>query len=225
MGRVFAPSREDPGKLYRIDPSQSAGVVTTVTSNLATRPGGGIAFDGARIWIASDVALSIVTPGATIPWTVTIVTGGFNNPEGILYDGANIWLVDQNPGNLLKLNANGAVLQTITVGSSPSSPGFDGSNIWVPSTDDASVTVVRASNGAVLATLTGNGLSNPRSVAFDGQRILVANLANSVSLWKAADLTTIGSFSTGIDSNPYSACSDGVNFWIAFSGSAQLARF
>ena len=39
-----------------------------------------------------------------------------------------------------------------------------------------SVSVVRASNGAVLATLTGNGLSNPMVAAFDGQRVLVIEL-------------------------------------------------
>jgi hypothetical protein len=228
MSRVFAPSRENPGKLYRIDPSQAAGAVTPVATNLGVFPQG-IAFDGSRIWTANSGlatgSVSIVTPGAAVPWTVTTVTAGFSSLEALLYDGANIWVTDQNPGTLLKLSANGAVLQTVTVGASPSSPGFDGSNVWVPSTDDASVTVVRASNGAVLATLTGNGLSNPRGVAFDGQRILVVNLSNSVSLWKAADLSTIGSFATGADTNPRSACSDGVNFWIALYGSGQLARF
>ncbi len=62
--------------------------------------------------------------------------------------------------------------------------------------------------------------------AFDGQRVLITNsLGASVSLWKAADLTTLGSFGTGGPSNPLGACSDGINFRIALSGSAKLARF
>jgi len=78
----------------------------------------------------------------------------------------------------------------------------------------------------VLATLTGNGLNGPTAAAFDGQRILVTNNAgNSVSLWKAADLTTLGSFGTGASTFPYGACSDGISFWITLTGPNQLARF
>jgi hypothetical protein len=78
----------------------------------------------------------------------------------------------------------------------------------------------------VLATLTGNGLSFPDSAAFDGQRILLTNSSgNSGSLWRAADLTPLGSFSTGANSGPFGACSDGINFWIALSGTDRLGRF
>jgi hypothetical protein len=229
MGKIFLPSDENPGKLYRIDPSQTVGPVTAVATNLGVEPAGGIAFDGARIWTVNGGppgSVSIVTPGATIPWTVTTVTAGFASPFAMLYDGANVWVIDDAAGTLLKLNATGGILQTVTLGISPSRPSFDGANIWVPNYSSNSVSVVRASSGVVLATLTGNGLSTPHATAFDGQRVLVTNLqSNSVSLWKAADLTPIGTFLTGADTNPYAACSDGVNFWIAFVGSNLLARF
>jgi YVTN family beta-propeller protein len=108
----------------------------------------------------------------------------------------------------------------------PFFPIFDGTKIWVPNEGSNSVSVVRASSGAVLATLTGNGLSAPYSAAFDGERVLVTNsTGNSVSLWKAADLTPLGSFGTGAGTNPNGTCSDGVNFWIALSGTDKLARF
>jgi DNA-binding beta-propeller fold protein YncE len=127
----------------------------------------------------------------------------------------------------LKLDSGGSVLQTVTVGSHPAIPLFDGANIWVPNQSSNSVCVVRASTGLVLATLTGNGLSTPTATAFDGQRVLVTNQggSNSVSLWKAADLTTIGSFSTGSGSIPAGAASDGVNFWVSLGGLGKLARF
>jgi 6-phosphogluconolactonase len=103
---------------------------------------------------------------------------------------------------------------------------FDGSNIWVPNDFANSVTVVRARDGAVLATLTGNGLNAPNQIAFDGQFILVTNSSgDSVSLWKAADLTPVGSFATGTNTVPSGACSDGINFWITLGLSNQLARF
>jgi len=113
-------------------------------------------------------------------------------------------------------------LQTVTVGDAPGYPIFDGSNIWVPNQNDPSLTVVRASSGAVLATLTGNGIGGPVSAAFDGQRILVAG-GTTLSLWKAADLTPLGFFDLG--ANTYGACSDGVNFWVTMHNNGLLARY
>src|SRR5262249_42606154 len=166
-----------------------------------------------------------VTPGLTTPWTVTTVTTGFSVPLGALFDGANVWVTDQAQGTLLKLNSGGAVLLTVTVGSSASAPVFDGANIWVPNQGSNSVSVVRAINGAVLATLTGNGLNLPFHAAFDGERVLVTNQqggGGSVSLWKAADLTAIGNLLTG--GSAVYACSDGANFWFTLRNN-QIARF
>jgi hypothetical protein len=225
MGRVFATANSSNGMLFRIDPSQAAGAVTTVTSNLGNFPTG-IAFDGSRIWTASQSgSVSIVTPGATLPWTVTTVTTGVSNPFGALYDGANVWVTDLTGASLLKLDSGGTILQTVPVGDSPQFPVFDGANIWVPNGNSNSVSVVRASNGAVLTTLTGNGLSVPGVAAFDGQRVLVTNeIGNRVSLWKSADLTPLGSFGTG-STSPFGACSDGVYFWITLGAVGQLVRF
>ena len=119
--------------------------------------------------------------------------GGFSSPTGILYDAANVWVTDQNAGTLLKLNSAGAILQTVTVGATPLFPVFDGANIWVPNRGSDSVSVVRVATGAVLATLTGNGIGGPAAAAFDGERVLVTQVpGKAVSLWKAADLTPLG---------------------------------
>jgi hypothetical protein len=230
MGRVFVAGNMNPGLLYRIDPSQPAGAVTTVASGLGAGPNA-IAFDGSRIWTANwgsgpPGSVSIVTPGASLPWTVTTVTTGVSTPRGALYDGANVWVTDGGASTLLKLDAAGAILQTVTVGTNPQYPVFDGTSIWVPNNGSSSVSVVRASSGTVLATLTGNGLVGPAAAAFDGQRVLVTNNGgDSVSLWKAADLTTLGSFGTGAGTNPFGACSDGVNFWITLANKDLLSRF
>jgi hypothetical protein len=230
MGRIFVTNRGfGSGNLYMIDPTQPAGAVTTLTSSLPTGTKR-LAFDGSRLWTANqgDGSVSIVSLN---PTTVTTVIG-FNFPEGILYDGANIWVTEVN--GLLKLNADGSIAQTINVGSGHIFPVFDGTNIWVPNYTSNSVTVVRVKDAAgnplatafVLATLTGNGLNGPVSAAFDGERILVTNLnGNSVSLWKATDLTPLGTFATGAASGPYGACSDGLNFWITLSETDKLARF
>ena len=227
MGKIFVVGSLAPGVLYRIDPRQPPSAVTTVASNLGGAPIR-LAFDGASIWTANDQegagSVSIVTPGVSIPWTVTTVTAGFGALQGVLFDGTNVW-VTSGPQALLRLDSSGTILQTVTVGTSPFYPVFDGANIWIPDEGADSLTVVRASNGTVLSTLTGNGMNHPWEAAFDGERVLVTNqFGDSVSLWKAADLSPIGTFPTGTSSNPLGACSDGVNFWITIRGN-QLARF
>ncbi len=227
MGKILVTGFTSPGNLYMIDPTRAAGAVTTVASNLGNTPRG-IAFDGTHVWTGNygGGSVSIVTPGLTTPWTATTVTVGFSGPVGSLYDGANVWVTDNFLGTLMKLDGSGAILQTVTVGIFPQFPVFDGASIWVPNYGSGSVSVVRASTGVVLQTLTGNGLGAPVSAAFDGVRVLVTNYnIDSVSLWKAADLTPLGSFATGSSSIPNGACSDGVNFWIALLGTGKLARF
>ena len=226
MGAVFVTGNTAPGgNLYRIDPAASPGDVTTVATSLGSSPAG-IAFDGGRFWTANvGGTVSIVTPKATIPWTVTTVTAGFFVPFGALYDGTNIWVTDTDNA-LRKLDATGAILQTVTLGSSPANAVFDGTNIWVASGGGNSVTVVRTSSGTILATLTGNGMSGPTTPAFDGSRILVTNQFNqTVSLWKAADLTPLGNLVAPPASKPYGAASDGLGFWVTLADANKLARF
>jgi hypothetical protein len=230
LGKVFITGATTPGNLYMLDPTQAPGAVTTLSSSLGGNSFG-IAFDGTRIWTANNSgSVSLVSLN---PTSVTTVSTGFTSPFGALYDGANIWVTDQD-GTIKKLDSSGAILQSITVGASPRFPVFDGTNIWVPNRDSSSVSVVRVKDAVgnplasafLLATLTGNGLNQPITAAFDGERILVTNLiGNSVSLWKAADLTPLGTFPTGAATQPAGACSDGLNFWILLSQTGKLARF
>jgi len=231
MGRVFVTAQFIPGRLYMIDPAQGTGNVTTVADPLGDQPVG-IAFDGRRIWTSNfgdgvkPGSVSIVTPGPTIPWSVTTIHTGFNRPWGILYDGSNIWVTDQGDNTLKKLDDEGQVIQSVPVGELPFHPIYDGFNIWVPSAGSNRVTVIKASSGEVLAKLKGNGLNAPAVAAFDGQRVLVTNgPGHSVSLWRASDFSPLGSFSTGPNSNPFGVCSDGINFWIVLQVPNQLARY
>jgi hypothetical protein len=231
MGKVFVTGRTNPGMLYMIDPAGSAGPVTEVSGSSLGNAPNGIAFDGRRIWTANaggSGSVSVITPAITTPWPVTSVniSTGSSSPTGILFDGSNIWVTDAMTNTLVKLDGGGGVLQTINVGARPQYPVYDGTNIWVPNLSDSSLSVVRATTGAVIATLTANGLNGPVQAAFDGQRILITNFGgNSVSLWKAADLTPMGTFPTGPGSTPFGACSDGLYFWITLEFAGQLARF
>ena len=223
LGKVFVSGSSLPGRLYRIDPGKAAGAVETVASTLADEPLG-LTFDGARFFVVGT-ALSIVTPGPSIPWTTTTVTTGFSFLNGAIFDGTNVWITDSSAGRLMKINSSGAILQTVTLGGIAEFPVFDGTSLWVPNSTNNVVSVVRASTGVILTSLTGNGLNHPLAAAFDGQRVLVTNRdGDSVSLWKAADLTPLGVASTGTGTGPTYACSDGVNFWITLQ-SDKIGRF
>ena len=219
---VFATGETSPGRLYMIDNAeQEGGAVKTVATDLGNNPLQ-LAFDGDGIWTAN-----YGPPGSVSRWNgnTTTVTAGFSAPYGILFDGSHIWVTDYGAGKLFKLDSAAAILQTVTVGTAPAYPVFDGTNIWVPNTASNSLSVVRAATGAVLATLTGNGLSGPTTAAFDGERVLVTNLTGqSVSLWKAADLTKIATVHPPLLAGPYGACSDGIDFWVS-SVDGSFQRF
>src|SRR6185369_15141619 len=232
-GLVYVTGRMSPhGSLYSLEPSLTPTSVTTVTSNLGSNSAG-IAFDGTRIWTAN----SATGPGTgSVAFysfntlTPTTISTGFSQPLGILYDGANIWVTDIGDGTLKKLDSSGGVIQTVSLGGAPQYPVFDGANIWVPNVISDTVAVVRAGGalaGTVLATLSGNGLSSPRSAAFDGERILVTNGGGNLSLWNATDLTQIGFALSEASPDLFGACSDGMNFGIALTtlGNPCLARF
>jgi YVTN family beta-propeller protein len=146
---------------------------------------------------------------------------------GLVYDGTHMWVTDYGAGKLFRVDAAGTITSKVTVGMGPEQPAFDGENIWVPNYLDNSISVVQASSSAVVATIASDGinlLSGPEQASFDGERMLVTNATgNSVTIFKAADLSVIANIFIGVP--PYGACSDGVNFWVAISGSHFLMRF
>lgn len=195
----------------------------------------GLTFDGENIWTANEgnggtggslTRLNLST------YVQTEFTSGFNftSPQGILYDGASLWVTVPSADRVRRVNpTTGATEQNIPVGDYPHHPAFDGTNLWVPCRSSHEVYVIRAVGGlqgTVLATLTGNGLNGPVQAAFDGERILVTNNSgDSVSLWKASDLTPLGTFPLLPASLPYGVCSDGTKFWISLPGSNQIVSF
>jgi YVTN family beta-propeller protein len=228
MGRIFVTDfGSATGGLFVIDPSQAPSSLTSVIEPV----NGGIsslAFDGSRLWAAGGGQVLIITPSATAPWPVT-VTKGVAAAFDLIFDGSNTWAVlDTNPGSLVRLDANGNVLQTVPVGGNPRFATFDGANIWVPNLGSASVTVVQASTGAVLATLpigTSPASNLPWAAAFDGQRVLVTDLYWKLWLFKAADLSLIGTADVAQGNPPYQVGSDGTHFFISIVGLSGIGRF
>jgi hypothetical protein len=217
MGRVFVGGQS----LSTIDPGKAPGavpVVATIPNNSTTEA---LAFDGTNLWWGAfdgTHSLFLVAPGS---WTVTPVSGSDGYVvRSLVFNGSNIWGATNN--GLLKFDASGNILQTIPLGVAPTGTiVFDGANIWVPDHAGSTVAVVSAATGAVVATLSGNGIVTPSSVAFDGERVLVLG-NDEASLFRAADLTPLGSTAVG---GRFWVCSDGSNFWIVLDALGQLARY
>ncbi|PYV37464.1 MAG: hypothetical protein DMG06_27990 [Acidobacteria bacterium] len=110
-----------------------------------------------------------------------IAVTGLSVPEGLAFDGANIWVTNFGDGTVTKLRASdGANQATFQVGASPVGVTFDGANIWVANGGAEAVTKLRASDGANVDSFLVGG--NPHGVAFDGANIWVTNGAsNSLS--------------------------------------------
>ena len=232
MGKVFVSA---DGTLYSIDPTHDH--TTAPTQLAAANMALALAFDGSKIWSANDEAgIEIFTPGASTPWSHVNFQGSSPDPAqppslptGIVWDGANMWTPDRNDGTLKKLSTDGSTtVQNVDLGGLGTSTGgivFDGTNLWVPTANGSnySVHVVRASTGAVVRILTGNGLASPFGIAFDGRRVLVANGNSTVSLFDATSLSAIGNIPTGLAVG--AVASDGLNFWLGLPLADEIGRF
>ena len=116
--------------------------------------------------------------GATLRWDLTAcksttVTVG-NSPDGVAFDGSNIWVTNFGPGNVSKINpVTNTVTATVTVGINPLGVAFDGGNIWVTNSGSDSVSKINPVTNTVTATIAVG--TYPQRVAFDGSNIWVAN--------------------------------------------------
>jgi hypothetical protein len=100
-------------------------------------------------------------------------------------------------------------------------PGPKGANIWVTNSSDNTLTKLRASDGANLATFAvGTG---PDAIAFDGANIWVANLNdNSVTKLGASDGANLGTFAVG--AFPEGIAFDGANIWVTSFADNTLTK-
>jgi len=143
-------------------------------------------------------------------------------PEGVAFDGANIWVANDASNNVSKLRASdGANLGTFAVGAFPVGVAFDGANIWVANGTGASVSKLRASDGANLGTFAVGAV--PLGVAFDGANIWVANFnSNDVTKLQASDGANLGTFAVG--NSPQAVAFDGANIWVSNSGDDNVTK-
>src|ERR1017187_5384244 len=99
------------------------------------------------------------------PWLGNFPAG--DGPQGVAFDGANIWVANGGSHSVTKLRAaDGFNLGTFPVGHCPLFVAFDGANVWVTGGCDNSVTKLRAADGLNLGTFPVG--SQPNGMALDG---------------------------------------------------------
>jgi hypothetical protein len=239
-GRIFVASASgtSPGKIYVINPESAPGPMTVFEDDIGAAPLQ-ITFDGTNLWTANYTSTGVgsISRIDVATGIDSTFTAGLERPFDILWDGTDLWVADggdfADSGGLKRIDpTNGSVLNHyMNVGGSPTRLLFDGTNIWVSSriNGGSALAVVRAVGslrGTVLKLFSAGNLSGPVGMAFDGERVLVCNYdGHTVSLYKAADLTLIGTLSTGTNSGPWAACNDGLNFWIIRIGNNDIVRF
>jgi hypothetical protein len=221
--KIYVTGKTTPGSVYRIDAQGTPGAVTVHSNTVGNAPEG-IAYDGSNLWTANtsgSVSRVSISGGTT-----TTFTTGFVNVRGMLFDGTSIWVTD-NDNTLKKLDDDGDILQTVSVGLGPRYPVYDGANIWVPNEGDNTLTVVRASTGQVLATLsTSPSVTGPVSAAFDGEKVFVTGNNGIAAFYKATDLSLITTRNIQLGGNPsFGTCSDGIKFFCTVPVSDILMGF
>jgi len=131
-----------------------------------------------------------------------------------------------NPGAIALLRWYPANLTTrFSAGEGPWGAASDGANMWVTnhggSHSGATVTKLRASDGALLGTFTV-GIT-PSAITFDGANIWVTNTGSqTITKLRASDGAVVGSFRGG--KKPNAIAFDGVNIWVANYGSNNLTK-
>jgi hypothetical protein len=197
--------------LYVINPQQPPGPAATLTNTLP--PGiTSITFDGFNIWTAVRRRQPF---RRSIRIVARILISPVQRGVGNLFRWTYLWVTEFDEQKYPKWTGMVRGLLSLPTGLGPAQPVYDGINIWVPTLNSSTITVIRVSDSQgnplaspfVLATLANNGLAGPRAVAFDGQRILAINANGaSVSLWRASDLSPLGSFGGALQ--PAGVCSD-----------------
>lgn len=100
----------------------------------------------------------------------TVATG--NGSLGVVFDGANIWVVNRGSSTATKIRASdGTTLGNFSAPNYPYGIVFDGTYMWLAG-DFANV-VLRAADGGVVADWRNDTTTG---IAFDGAHMWIANL-------------------------------------------------
>ncbi|MDP6514631.1 MAG: hypothetical protein QF878_15765, partial [SAR202 cluster bacterium] len=165
--------------------------------------------DEVKVWDVAQVPDAVTPPttGCQVSDIETFSLGG--HPNDITFDGHNVWVTNAPAGKVSKLDLNGNVLLSTSVGQTPMGIDSDGEFVWVSDVNDTKLRKLNPNTGAVVCEVTI--ASSLNGVLFDGRDIWVANPANNAINKVSTSCQMLGQFS--VAGNPDNLGFDGQNVW------------
>jgi len=147
----------------------------------------------------------------------TTYTGTGSDPDGIAFDGTNMWTANYDGNSVTKIAPDGTMTTYTGTGSYPAGIAFDGTNMWVANEYGNSVTKI-APDGT-MTTYTGTG-PYPYAIAFDGTNMWTADWSANDKVTEIAPDGTMTTYA-GTGADPIAIAFDGINMWTAnYNGSS-----
>lgn len=157
------------------------------------------------------------------------VVGAGGTANAVVFDGHNIWVAveEASGGAVEKLDANGNILSSTSVGIAPLEMAYDGARVWVSDYTSSDIAVI-AGNGTVVKQFQLPANADPEGILFDGKYIWVANngvgsgVSNTVTKFDPATLTLVANYPVG--RNPDGVAFDGTYIWVTNSFSNNVMK-
>jgi len=169
---------DEDGYISKFDPS-NGGILDTYTFDVDVRPNRIIStFDGTNSYIWASSSTGRVTRIRLSDGNQCYYTTGLNNPQGLAFDGNNVWLANYGAGTIIKFDNSCAAVGSVSVGSNPINLIFDGSNLWVAKLTNsgtynlAKVSLDRGTTNYPVSYYS-TGTAEAFNLAFDGTYIWV----------------------------------------------------
>ena len=177
-----------------------------------------LAYDNVNtnVWVTNPGSNNVTVINATSGSSVNYASG--NNPDGIVFDGANMWVANYEPATVTKIRAlDGTILQTIPVGtkdvSYPRLLAYDNiaNRVWVTVCGDDKVKKINPDTGEIEGNYDVPGY--PYAIVFDGTYMWVTQgvLDNVVKI-RPSDGAIVGTYNAGFAPNGITF--DGTYIWI-----------
>jgi hypothetical protein len=182
-----------------------------------------------KVYMVSDSAsgLLYVLDPTQPPGPVTVAATIGNDPNGIAFDGTNLWTANYGGSVSIITPQPPYDVTTVTTGFvQPAGVLYDGANIWV--TDAGAGTLLKLDpNGNVIQTV--NAGTTPAFPVFDGTNIWVPNFhSNSITVVQSSSGTvvkTITADASNLLSLPIAASFDGERILVANFGGGTVTLF
>jgi YVTN family beta-propeller protein len=175
----------------------------SIVKNVSVANPFGVAFDPTRgnVWVADATGGTVTVVDSTTGGVLAVTSTGGTSPDGVCFDGVNMWVANSSSNNVTKLNgATFAVMGVFPVLKNPLTCAVDTvtGEIWVTNQGSNQVTVLNLSGALVTNLAVG---THPSGIAFDGTNMWVANQGSN-NVWKIVGSTFATAAITAVPAGP-----------------------